>query len=109
MLLFSQREGFKLIKNIIQYDSIDDDLRNGLWNALYLFYWSKAEKSPYLSNVPLVHHLCKKLWVDYFKYPLDTLNKYWEDTYRKIRNYFFSCPWYEVYDFIEFVANNYPT
>jgi hypothetical protein len=108
MLLFSQREGFKPIKNIIQYDSIDDDLRNGLWNALYLFYWSKAEKIRWLSERTSIYDLCIILWVNYFKYSLDTLSKYWEDTYRKIKNYFFECPWYEVYDFIEFVANNYP-
>ena len=37
---FSQREGFEPIKNVIQVDSIDEDLRNSLWNALHIWYWS---------------------------------------------------------------------
>lgn len=36
------------------------------------------------------------------------MSDYWDDTYKEIRRYFFSCEWNEVYDFIEFIANNYP-
>ncbi len=32
----------------------------------------------------------------------------WSDTYKEIRQYFFNREWYEVYDFIEFISNNYP-
>ncbi len=52
--------------------------------------------------------LLKRLWHNYFKYPIDTLSDYWPNTYKEIREYFFNCKWYEVYDFIEFIANNYP-
>ena len=27
------------------------------------------------------------------------------NAYGNIRNYFFECPWYDVYEFLEFVAN----
>ncbi|HEU4506960.1 MAG TPA: hypothetical protein VFR78_01890 [Pyrinomonadaceae bacterium] len=40
---FSQRKGLKPIKNIVQVDSMDRDLRNGLWNALQIFYWGKGD------------------------------------------------------------------
>jgi AbiJ-like protein len=39
MKLFSHRHGLKPVKNVIQIDSIDDDLRNRLWDSLKLFYW----------------------------------------------------------------------
>lgn len=39
---FSQRQGIKLMKSIVQIDSMDDDLRNSLWNALTLCYWDSA-------------------------------------------------------------------
>lgn len=103
MRLFSQRKGFKPIKKAMQIDSIDSDLRNSLWNALTIYYW---EETTY--NNQLLKLLVRKLWLNYFKLPLDTLQDYWFDTYDKIRKYFFNCPWYEVYDFIEFIANNYP-
>ena len=35
---FSQRIGKKPVKVEIQKGSMDDDLRNGLWNAFCLFY-----------------------------------------------------------------------
>jgi hypothetical protein len=38
---------------------------------------------------------------------LDELDDEWERVYSYLRHYFFECKWYEVYDFVEFVANNY--
>ncbi|WGS63938.1 AbiJ-NTD4 domain-containing protein [Marinitoga aeolica] len=32
---------------------------------------------------------------------------YWNDIYENIKDYFFTCKWYEIYDFIEFTINNY--
>jgi len=39
MKLFPQRKGIKPGKNVVQVDSMDDELRNGLWNGLTAFYW----------------------------------------------------------------------
>lgn len=107
MDLFSQREGIKPVKNIIQVNNIDQDLRNGLWNALTIFYWVQV-KEEYIPINKKINTLFIKIWKDYFKNPLDTLDHHWSDTYQKIRKYFFDSEWYEVYDFIEFIANNYP-
>jgi len=48
------------------------------------------------------------LWDSYFKLPIDTIPSYWTGSLKAIRKYFFGCNWYQVYNFIEFVANNYP-
>lgn len=107
MKLFSQRKGFKPIKSVMQVDYMDTELRNGLWNALTLFYWNQV-KGDLIPQYEKMDILFKKLWFSYFKKPIDTLRNLWPDTYREIREYFFNCKWYEVYDFIEFIANNYP-
>ncbi len=107
MKLFSQRRGFKPIKSVMQVDSMDSELRNGLWNALTLYYWEQVELN-WISYYKKIDILFKRLWQDYFKKPIDTLKDYWPQTYQEIRKYFFSCKWYEVYDFIEFIANSYP-
>lgn len=116
MRTFSQRKGLKPIKAVIQADSMDSDLRNSLWNALTVFYWEKVNYSPgiiherFLSR-PInksINILCRQLWVDHFKRPLDTLNDKWSVAYAEIRDDFFSLEWYEVYDFMEFVADNHP-
>ena len=106
MNLFSQRQGLKPIKKIMQIDDMDEDLRNSLWNALTIIYWRDANKNLMYRNK--IDILIDRLWTNYFKIPIDNLSDYWSDTKQEIRDYFFSCEWYEVYDFIEFVANNYP-
>ena len=107
MRLFSHRKGFKPVKSVVQVDSMDNDLRNGLWNALTIHYWNLVKES-WLPTHATMYSFCKTAWDLYFKRTIDTLSKSWPDTRDGIRSYFLSCPWYEVYDFIEFVANNYP-
>jgi len=116
MKLFSQRKGIKPAKSKIQSDSMDNELRTGLWNVCKIYYWDKlspTRPAPYsryscLSTHEDLHLLCRRLWIRYFKRPLDTLDDVWFNTYNKIKKYFFECAWNEVYDFIEFVAKNYP-
>jgi len=91
----------------MQVNYMDSELRNGLWNALTLFYWNQV-KDKRISYCKNMESLFKRLWHEYFKQPIDTLSDYWPNTYAKIRDYFFGCEWYEVYDFIEFIANNCP-
>ena len=52
--------------------------------------------------------LCTRLWLSFFKRPLDTLRDEWKEAYDILRKFFFGCDWYEVYDFIEFIAQNHP-
>lgn len=107
MRLFSQRKGIKPVKSVMQVDSMDTELRNGLWNALTIFYWSQV-KDNRISYYKELSAFFKILWHNYFKRPIDTLTDYWPDTYKETREYFLNSNWYEVYDFIEFIANNYP-
>jgi hypothetical protein len=86
--LFSQREGLKPLKQTIQIDSVDEDLKNGF----------------------KMYRLGELLWINYFKQPLDTLSNDPRKIYKYIRDYFFDSKreWNEIYDFIEFVVNVYP-
>src|SRR5262249_1572884 len=113
---FSQRYGHRPVKTVVQTNSVDDDLKNGLWSLLKVVYWDSAEDNgdhvwpgKYLS----VHNdelqiLFRGLWLSYFKRPLDTLPDAWEKAYAVVRTHFFECTWSEVYDFVEFVAQSYP-
>jgi len=108
-LSFSQRKGLEPVKSVLQVDSMDADLRNGLWNALTIFYWSQVgDGTDLMEFFPKLRTLCQRLWFHYFREPLDTLSDQWRFIHREIRQYFFDSPWNKVYDFIEFVANNYP-
>jgi len=112
MKSFSQREGLRQVKNVMQINSMNKALKNRLWNLLYIFYWDRVPNDDFgfhcISNDPKMYVLFQKLRHYYFKLPLDTLRDDWPSAYKKIREWFFKYKWYEVYDFIEFIANNYP-
>ena len=109
IMTFSQRQGLKPVKEVIQLDSIDNAIRNGLWNGLTLYFWDLVSQygSTQLSNRVDVAWLVKKLWANYFKLTLDTLDDHWPTTLKYIKNYFYKCEWNEVYDIVEFVAQNF--
>ena len=106
MKLFSHRKGLKKVRTEIQVDSIDEALRNRLWNVLDFYYWKDA--GLYTDRMTTnIQSFLNKLWHSYFKRPVDTLHWRWSTNYEIVREYYFKCEWYEVYDFIEFTANNY--
>jgi hypothetical protein len=107
MKRFSERKGFKKARDTLQVDSIDSELRNRLWNVLDFHYWKGM--IPY-SNAIIGDDkvFFNKLWHYYFKKPVDNLKFVWYNDLTKVREYFFNCEWYEVYDVLEFVASTYP-
>jgi hypothetical protein len=114
MKSFSQRMGLKPVKNSLQTESIDDDLRNSLWNEILQTYFVNIDYDAYGDswfdmdgNKPL-RIFIKKLYCDFFKWTLDVRPNTVDQTRKIIKTQFFELKWNEVYDFIEFSANNYP-
>ena len=114
---FSERYGYSTVRDSIQRESLDLELRNALWSLLKLFYWDKVKwisgafgGSYRLTSEENTHLrvLCQRLWFSLFKEPLDTLGDDFKKVSQKLRDHFFAADWYEVYDFIEFVAKNFP-
>lgn len=104
---FSERQGYKEVRQTIQVKSVDDTLKNGLWNLVSTGLFD--EVSGFLSSSLNVRalFLCRALWMSYFKRPIDEIDDYWPHTYKYLRKYFFECEWFEVYDFLEFVVQHY--
>ena len=87
---------------------MDEPLRNGLWSLLKLECWDYVyEVSLSYSSNREINLLCQQLWFRHFKRPLDELDDYWPNTVGVLRRRFFGCEWYDVYEFVEFVAQNY--
>ncbi len=114
---FSQRYGYTPVKSALQIESIDAELRNALWSVVKLHYWDVVRWSDDILNSRRllsnygnenIQALCQRLWLHFFKQPLDTLPNDFEEVYGRLRKYFFESKWYEVYDFIEFLAQSYP-
>jgi len=99
---FSQRKEIKPAKVPVQIDSIDNGLRNGLWSAISLNFLERVRLDINHSTDGCSHGLVLiRLWHNYFKRALDEYPKLWSRFVEFIRDYFFQCEWYEVYDFIE--------
>lgn len=117
--LFSEREGIKKKEKRLQVEDVSPELRIRLWNAFQQQYWTyitdvvySIYASLWLGKLEIVEDFLHHLWDGYFKRPIDELDEglaYILPTVHKfLRNYFFNCEWYEVYDFLEFVVNNWP-
>jgi len=107
MELFSQRQGFRTKKSVMQLNNMDTDLRISIWNALDIHYLRRFSDRYDLDVQEHEYDLMANLWLDYFKETLDTMPSTASGAKKYLREYFFKCQWFEVYDFIEFVANKY--
>jgi uncharacterized protein with PIN domain len=111
---FSERFRFKPKRNM-QIRSMDDGLRNKLWNILLVCFWRMLQEYDRIdydqkesnSEKNNVKSLVKLLWFSHFKKPFNELYGHWPKDYQYIKERFFSYHWYEVYDFLEFIARRY--
>lgn len=104
MLSFSQRKGLKPVSELIQTDSMNDDLRNSIWNILDICLWSRDKFVNDGFGGGEIFKFSDFLWHSYFKEPIDTIPAHGYQVLQVIRQYFFNCLWHEVYDFLEVVA-----
>ena len=87
---FSERYGYKPVKEVFQIESMDKDLRNGIWSVLHVFIWSteQSRSAGYGYNEfssksnPELFPLCQTLWLSYFKQPIDELGSDWGKSYQ---------------------------
>ena len=70
---FSQRQGLEPIRVELQHDSIDEDLKNSLWSAVYICFFDNSNgffiQQLRYSRQGVESHC---LWMNFFKQPLDT-------------------------------------
>lgn len=106
MKSFSQRLGLKPVKSIIQKDSVDDELRNQLWNLLYIYYLEHSQNHLY-DLEPRYKNLLTRIWVRYFKARIDEMSNNGSQVVYKAKEYFLKSDWNEMFDLLEFIPNNY--
>lgn len=104
---FSERIGATPVRTALQVDSMDDALRNSLWNVFHVCVIQRMERHvqhgrgfPGMPQWKLFH----ALWWAHFKAPLDTLADTMTGAINQVRTAYFRMPWHQVYDFIEFVG-----
>ncbi|MFL5741919.1 MAG: AbiJ-NTD4 domain-containing protein [Flavisolibacter sp.] len=100
---FAQRIGKKPSIKTIQIESMDIELRNGLWNSyLTNIILAISNYSSRYSGPSELDNYFSLLWHEYFKLPVDQKHSDAQDNLNEVRNLFFKYEWHEVYDFLEF-------
>ncbi len=98
MKKFSERLGFIESPRFLQTEGMSDALKNSLWNFVVSMF--DAKDGEWLSAASCIAQFFRKV-------PVDELPHYDVRCREWTKAYFFSLHWYEIYDFIEFVADSY--
>lgn len=102
---FSQRMGIMELRIPVQVNSLDKDLRAGLWNALYSHFLGKLSTSN--RTTKKARQLVVTIWTDFFRDTLDTLPSqtwgYGGFLQRHAKEYIFEEAYNRVFDFIEYI------
>ncbi|MES2004953.1 MAG: hypothetical protein V4450_10560 [Bacteroidota bacterium] len=99
---FSLRTGKKTSFNQLQLESINDDLRNGIWNSYLTNFIGHVSMPSRFGNTSIIDHYITILWAEFFKLRVDERYPTAEQNAGFIKKRFFEFEWFEVYDFIEF-------
>ena len=110
---FSDRIGATQLNQVLQVETVDKKLRNHLWNALDLCYWKQSTSRRMwpedvfgAKSENKIAHIFEVIWNSYFNFRIDKLSNYVHENIKVVDEYFFSCNWYEVYNFIEFIVRH---
>ena len=102
---FSQRIGCTMVETVLQTWGMNDALRNSLWNVLDANIWSAPGfRGNQAFRLGKIDEFSLDLWANFFKKPMDVRPDKHSQILGEIRTHFFGCPWFEVYDFVEFVV-----
>ena len=109
---FSQKMGLTPIRTALQINSVDNDLKNALWNIILDEFIDKIKHSYEELNLEVFY---QTLWIKFFKKAIDDIPHYRRNSFEDrtiltdevlkiIRDWYFKCQWFEVYDFLEFLS-----
>ncbi|WP_164886965.1 AbiJ-NTD4 domain-containing protein [Piscinibacter defluvii] len=94
---FSERLGLVSVSDALQVEGMSETLRNSLWNYVVSLF---EHEGGWYEGARVV--------ANYFRRsPVDELPDYDLPCRDWVKEYFYSLPWYEVYDFVEFIAEKY--
>ncbi|EMY60287.1 AbiJ-NTD4 domain-containing protein [Leptospira terpstrae] len=111
MEFFSTRTGIKKKRDIFQREDWDVKTKNLVWSLYQTTFLDEPTIDIYgkirKGFSTTISSFLNLFWVQYLNQPNDTFTTKWVTIYKHIRDYFYSCKWYELYDILEFTIQNY--
>ena len=101
---FSERIGVETATTILQIGNMDDRLINRIWSEICISVFD--EMPIYLHKGERWTYFAKKIFSDHFGARRDEIRFHSSDFQKQISEIFYTSKWYEVYNFLEFLASN---
>lgn len=98
------------VRKAMQIESIDEKLENRLWNTiLSSFFENISDTKINISDKSEKEEICVIIWKEFYGNLIDEIPTHRHGISIKgvigfIREWYFKCEWYEVYDLIEFLS-----
>lgn len=111
---FSERYGYKPVREIIQKESIDNELKNRLWNIISISIFEKYQPPSRALRVQVIKgsnldFFFSALFHSFFKKRVDQIPLSIQSTIEHIDKLFFGkYKWFEIYDLIETCIEYFP-
>ena len=103
-LSFSQRYGYTPVKTKIQLESMDDYLRNSIWNLFFRYFLPNEKTNYVVKKGTYLNRIYSNIWANFIKLQLDIMPR-GEKTYiESMKEFFFGIPWFKIYDLVQFVV-----
>lgn len=97
--------GLTPVESVLQTEGMSDALRNSLWNVFDGELWStEGFLYDHMGDWGPMDDFSRALWSDFFKRRVDSRGDNPYGMLENVRAFFFKGQWFEVYDFVEFVA-----
>jgi len=108
---FSERYGFVKVRDTFQIESMDDALKNRLWNQFRIYFIDILEFKGINRKIIKYEHdylLFKQIYDKFFKIS-EVPERDIAQLSLKIKKLFFNLDWFFIYDFIEYISEIYPS
>ncbi|CAB1207441.1 AbiJ-NTD4 domain-containing protein [Acinetobacter bouvetii] len=110
---FSEKYGYKPVREVILKEKTSDELLNKIWNIITLYIFNKYEKSSNSIEIGLLNNSNLNNFFGslyhYQKKRIDQMPIYIIEAIDELDVIFFNeYEWYEIYDFLEFCLDAYP-
>lgn len=105
---FSERNKFVEPRNVFQIESIDHGLKNRIWNLIQDYYFNRLRDNYGSLRTQSDINFFKRIYDQFFK-SNRSIGSHLPTHNKDIKLKYFAFKWYEIYDFIEFISEIYPS
>jgi AbiJ N-terminal domain 4 len=103
---FSERMGFVKPRTLLQVEEVDENLKNGLWEAILRFVLRSQTPHRRMPD-EIFDYFITEIYLNFLKLTSDDIPQTPAETKSALKNHFYNGEWYKIYDLVEFCLSIY--